>query len=317
MPKLLLSENREGWSAFYKLLLSLFRFLAPFLKAADLKPASRDLYRGTLRLLLVLLHDFPEFLSEYYFTLCDAIPPRCIQLRNIILSAYPPTLVLPDPHRSLVSDSISETGPIPPILSDFTSGLKTSDIKLYLDQYLLSRSGSSFLTSLKDRLRLSGVDDATDLYNLPLINSLVMYIGVSSVAQAKARSGSSLFVPSDPGVVLLKYLVSDLDAEGQHHLLSSIVLHLRYPNAHTHWFRSLLLHLFTEIQDDRFKEIMTKVLLERFVVHRPHPWGALVTFIELLRNPTYDFWSKDFIRVVPEVALLLESVARCIFPMIE
>jgi len=95
---------------------------------------------------------------------------------------------------------------------------------------------------------------------------------------------------------------------GQHHLLTSIVLHLRYPNAHTHWFSSLLLHLYVEVKDDRLKEITTRVLLERFVVHRPHPWGALVTFIELLHNPKYDFWSKDFIRIAPEVTLLLESV---------
>jgi len=95
---------------------------------------------------------------------------------------------------------------------------------------------------------------------------------------------------------------------GQHHLLTSIVLHLRYPNAHTHWFSSVLLHLFLEVNDDRFREVMTKVLLERFIVHRPHPWGALVTFIELLRNPKYDFWSKDFIRIGPEVTTLLESV---------
>lgn len=54
---------------------------------------------------------------------------------------------------------------------------------------------------------------------------------------------------------------------------------------------------------------MTKILLERFIVHRPHPWGALVTFIELLRNPKYDFWSKEFIRIAPEVTLLLESVS--------
>ena len=87
------------------------------------------------------------------------------------------------------------------------------------------------------------------------------------------------------------------------------MLHLRYPNAHTHWFSSLLLHLFLEVEDDRFREVMTKVLLERFIVHRPHPWGALVTFIELLHNTKYDFWSKDFIRVAPEVTLLLDSVS--------
>jgi CCR4-NOT transcription complex subunit 1 len=54
---------------------------------------------------------------------------------------------------------------------------------------------------------------------------------------------------------------------------------------------------------------MTKVLLERFIVHRPHPWGALVTFIELLRNSKYDFWTKEFVHIAPEVTLLLESVS--------
>lgn len=87
------------------------------------------------------------------------------------------------------------------------------------------------------------------------------------------------------------------------------MLHLRYPNAHTHWFSALVLHLFIEVNDDKFREVMTKVLLERFIVHRPHPWGALTTFIELLRNPKYEFWNKDFIRIAPEVSLLLESVS--------
>ena len=67
--------------------------------------------------------------------------------------------------------------------------------------------------------------------------------------------------------------------------------------------------LFLEVKNDPFREIMTKVLLERFLVHRPHPWGALVTFIELLRNPKYDFWNQDFIRIAPEVTLLLETVS--------
>lgn len=180
-----------------------------------MQPASRDLYRGSLRLLLVLLHDFPEFLSEYYFTLCDAIPQRCIQLRNVVLSAFPPSVMLPDPHlRDLKFESITEMGPIPPILSDFSSILKTGELRAYLDQYLLGRGSPSFLPSLKDRLRLPAVNDSSETYNLSLINSLVMYIGVSSVAQAKARSGSVLFVPSDPGAVALQYLASNLDTEG-------------------------------------------------------------------------------------------------------
>lgn len=89
-----------------------------------------------------------------------------------------------------------------------------------------------------------------------------------------------------------------------------MTLHLRYPNAHTHWFISLMLHLFTEIQDDRFKGILTRVLLEHLMVHRPHPWGVIVTFVELLRNPKYEFWSHGFIRVAPEITLIMESVCQ-------
>lgn len=225
MPKLLLAENREGWSAFHKLLLSLLKFLAPFLKESDLQLAARDLYRGTLRLLLVLLHDFPEFLSGYYFSLCDAIPYRCVQLRNIILSAFPLSIVLPDPHlRNVKFDSIPEMGPIPPISSDFASGLKSPELRNGLDQYLFNRGTPTFLASLKERLK-SAPEGPTESYNLSLFNSVVMYIGVSSVAQAKSRSGSPVFNPTEPGVIALQYLATNLDVEGKcGYLFSAIFL---------------------------------------------------------------------------------------------
>ena len=67
------------------------------------------------------------------------------------------------------------------------------------DRYLLNRGMPSSLPSLKDRLK-SKLDET---YNLSLINALVMFIEVSSVVQAKARSGSSLFISSNPGVIAL------------------------------------------------------------------------------------------------------------------
>ena len=53
----------------------------------ELADPVRILYRGTLRLLLVLLHDFPEFLADYHHSFCDFIPTTCVQLRNLILSS--------------------------------------------------------------------------------------------------------------------------------------------------------------------------------------------------------------------------------------
>lgn len=32
------------------------------------------------------------------------------------------------------------------------------------------------------------------------------------------------------------------------------------------------------------QEQITRVLLERLIVNRPHPWGLLITFIELIKN---------------------------------
>lgn len=46
------------------------------------------------------------------------------------------------------------------------------------------------------------------------------------------------------------------------------------------------------------------------MVNRPHPWGLLVTFIELIKNPAYKFWQHEFVHCAPEVEKLFESVAR-------
>ena len=97
MPKLLQVPGHQGWSHFQRLLVALLRLLEPYLRNAELTEAVRFLYKGTLRVLLVLLHDFPEFLCEYHFPLCDVVPPSCIQMRNLILSAFPRNMRLPDP----------------------------------------------------------------------------------------------------------------------------------------------------------------------------------------------------------------------------
>ena len=61
-------SSRNFWKC--KLLVSLLRFLEPYLRQAELTDSVRLLYRGTLRVLLVLLHDFPEFLCEFHFEIC-------------------------------------------------------------------------------------------------------------------------------------------------------------------------------------------------------------------------------------------------------
>jgi CCR4-NOT transcription complex subunit 1 len=63
------------------------------------------------------------------------------------------------------------------------------------------------------------------------------------------------------------------------------------------------------------QEQITRVLLERLIVNRPHPWGLLITFIELIKNPRYNFWQFKFTRCAAEIERLFDSVARsCMGP---
>lgn len=59
-----------------------------------------------------------------------------------------------------------------------------------------------------------------------------------------------------------------------------------------------------------FVFLLNRVLLERLIVNRPHPWGLLITFIELIKNPVFKFWNHEFVHCAPEIEKLFESVAR-------
>ncbi len=63
------------------------------------------------------------------------------------------------------------------------------------------------------------------------------------------------------------------------------------------------------LQNDIVQEQLTRVLLERLIVNRPHPWGLLITFIELIKNPRYNFWGLQFTHCAPEIERLFNSVA--------
>ncbi|KAI8372978.1 CCR4-Not complex component, Not1-domain-containing protein [Radiomyces spectabilis] len=312
MPKLLLTEGQKGWATFQKLLVCLFQFLVPFLRSVELRDTTRMLYRGTLRVLLVLLHDFPEFLCDYHYSLCDVIPASCIQLRNLILSAFPRNMRLPDPFTpNLKVDLLPEINQSPRILSDYITPLKVNHLKEDVDTFLESTSSAArqeFLRDFASRLRMT-TNEETDTnepeYNVPLINALVFYVGVTAI-------GNGTPVHQGAPMELYQYLLGALDSEGRYLFLSAIANQLRYPNSHTHYFSCVLLYLFAEGSKEVIKEQITRVLLERLIVNRPHPWGLLITFIELIKNPRYNFWNHSFTRCATDIERLFESVSRSI-----
>ena len=289
------------------LLVDLFEAMAPYLEdQSELKPAIRELYNGTLRVLLVLLHDFPEFLCDYHFAFCDVIPSSCIQLRNLILSAFPRAMRLPDPFTpDLKVDLLPEISQAPRILSDFTSALQHRNVKQDLDMYIQTRN-ATLLSKLTQKL-LSG-DSSSSRYNIRVMNALVLYVGTKAISELEQKNNNSMM--NSPPMAIFKHLSHELDAEGRYHFLNAMANQLRYPNSHSYYFSCAILFLFSEAKDDSVKEQITRVLLERLIVHRPHPRSLLYTLLELIRNKRYNFWSHSFTQCATEIERLFESVAR-------
>uniref|UniRef100_A0A7R9VR39 CCR4-Not complex component Not1 C-terminal domain-containing protein n=1 Tax=Chlamydomonas euryale TaxID=1486919 RepID=A0A7R9VR39_9CHLO len=191
-----LSAYGQGWVLYRTLLLSLFQFLEPYLRLADLPDSVRALYRGTLRLLLMLLHDFPEFLCEQHHCLCDAIPTSCVQMRNLVLSAFPRHMRLPDPFTpNLKVDMLPEIA-VAPRLSPHPDAQVPEPLRAAIDAYLHTRSPASLPSDLAKQLagpapEGSPPGTSPSGYNAPAINALALYIGSAASASAAAATAAA------------------------------------------------------------------------------------------------------------------------------
>ena len=311
MPKLLAIRNSELLAVYQTLLLSLLQFMEPYLRKVEMPESMKLLYKGCLRLLLVLAHDFPEFLCEFHFSLTEALPQSCVQLRNLILSAFPREIRMVDPFTpQLVVDQLPEIRQAPLVLSDFTIALlEAPEIKAELDSFIRRRQ-PPFLAKLSNYCQIKEKSEVR--YNVSFINSLVFYVGMQGVAQL--QNSENNVANSAPTDILIS-LLNNFDAEGRYIVLNAMANHLRYPNSHTHFFSSAILHIFSVTQIEAVQEQITRVLLDRLIVNRPHPWGLLITFVELIKNPRYDIWSHSFTRCDPEIEKLFERMARSAAPI--
>lgn len=309
LPNLLLAEGQKGWNIAHQLLVDYFLFLEPHLtKKGEIMTAPvKKLYEGTLRVLLVLLHDFPSFLAAYHLSLCNVIPPSCVQLRNLVLSASPKGMAPPDPFTpNLKIDLLPEISQSPVILSNVLGPIE--GFRNHLDAYLKDGQNRNFLAGLPTLLCKNGTNEVDP----PKVNSLILYIGVHALARL-SNSQVSLSRISTLEMDVLQKLM-DFDDRGRYACLNAIANQLRYPSSHTHYFSCVMLYLFSESKNIAVKEQITRVLLERLILHRPHPWGLLVTFIELIKNQAYGFWNYPFTRCATEIEKVFESVARSCMP---
>ncbi|KAI9476483.1 MAG: CCR4-Not complex component, Not1-domain-containing protein [Benjaminiella poitrasii] len=311
LPQLLVANDNNGALLCQKLIHALLMFLGPLLEEQELSQAAKMFYRGTLRVLVVLLHDFPEFLCHNYILFAQAIPHSCVQIRNLILSAFPHAMQLPDPFKpDLKLASLPESSEDPVYDQNYAIILNENDFKARIDEFVSNRDQTAFFQVLEKQIELSvdhhqqeRADEDVERHNTNMLCAFVLYIG------AKSLQLKDVTVEESPAFVAFNHLLTILEPKGRYTLLSAIADHLRYPNSHTCFFSSILLLLFSK-HPEATKEQVTRVLLERLIVNRPHPWGLLASFIELIKDPK--FWDHEFIRCSPDIERLFDNVSRSI-----
>lgn len=316
MPGLLRLPSEAGWERYCQLMQVMLRYVGELLSVPGL-PVAEHLYKGALRIMLLLYSDFPEFLAENYVHLCNAIPAHCVQLRNLVLCALPQSMSeLPDQFTiGLKVDRLDEMKKAPIISGNVFAPLERDGLKDVIDKTMqkgshLDDGASQICQILYNRPRPpGGPSSATGGLEMSELNALVLCIGQEALALGPAKIGAS-----SPHSELLSKLAQTLRPEARYHFLNAIANHIRYPNTHTNYFCKALLHIFgTERVDQQESEIrqqIVRVLLERLIGHRPHPWGISIVIMELDRNPNYKFWDLPFMAAAPDVRHQLSRIFK-------
>ena len=311
LPQLLRGPTSSR-AAFHRLMIAQLRFLSPLLRQNTLHDTTRLLYSSTLRLVLVLLHDFPEYLAEYHQSLCDVIPSICIQLRNLVLCAYPRPLRMPDPFGAgLRLVTWPDPKFMPTMHYDAQAIVRalspTPDVLERLDELVhTGQAPTGTGRMLADAFASPNAPD-TGRYNEILINAAVLYVAHTTLQSTKNHLLANRSV-HDPLVELYHAVLPEIEPEGRYLMLSAAASQLRYPSHHTAYFHALFVVLYTR-EEAFVREQILRVLLERVIVHRPHPWGLLYTFAQLLRTH-----SVPLPQAPPEIHAILEHMSKMLAP---
>ncbi|KAJ5390680.1 uncharacterized protein N7496_001748 [Penicillium cataractarum] len=313
MSDMLNMPERIGWAPYCEIMQALLSYIGEQLKAAEIHYVAKDLYKGVLRILLILHHDFPEFVAENHFQFCNVIPAHCAQLRNLVLSAYPSSFQkLPDPFREgLKVERLEEMREIPKIAGDIAAPLQQANIKQVIDTALQNDQASDAVVQQICDAIITPEPKETSLFYVPinvdvvLVNAMVLYIGQQGVEEHASKANTRSAFETSAHATLLEKLAQAMQPEARYYLLSAMANQLRYPNSHTYFFSFTILRLFgvdlSESDDSDIRQQIIRVLLERLIVHRPHPWGLIITLQELLQNRSYSFFRLPFIQAAPEV----------------
>jgi CCR4-NOT transcription complex subunit 1 len=301
LPAMLQSQGRTtgGWDTLLRLFGALFKFFTLASAEGEGSGTLREFYPGICRLMLMLHRDYPEFLIENHAVLNAMVPERISQLHNLINSAATHAVVAeqPDPfERGLKINRLEQVRQAPPVHTDHERMLRETNILQPVERAL---NGSADEISAV----LAAFDNEDGQVDTLLINVLILHVGI------RATASSTVFSATAPPAKFLERLLTEARPEVRFHILCALTNQLRYVNGHTQYFSTALVHMFS-VESDEIRQSLMNVFVNRLSMARPHPWGLLVTMLELIKNPAYDIWNFSWIKAHPQVENMLMTLVQ-------
>lgn len=290
---MLKSGNAKGQATYRELIGLSLSYFSESVCTGVPQPVLVDMFRGIFRNLLVLHHDFPEFLCTNYTYLCSRVAYEVPQLRNLILTSRPAAYQdLPDPMTpGLKIERLDEMRKSPELAADFDAVLLAENL-IDVIESALNKGGDSD-TAVKQinsvlEEKNSPSTMVAPLKSIEILNALVPFVGQSACANG------GKFDPSGAHAVFLTQLAYALTFEHRYYLASALADQIRFPNTHTDYFCKLLLNLWgsgtVTDQQRELREPLCRAIYERLAVQRPHPWGLTILAVELQQNSSLGFW---------------------------
>lgn len=318
LPEMLRLSDKKGWKNLMILMMDLFLFLDKYTKKNSVSDAVSVIYKGALRIMLAISNDYPEFLIENHYELMNALPQTYFQLKNVILSAIPRGISIPNPFdQNVHMKDMPECQTVPNVYYDPVADLR--NLKKPVDNYLRIPSSSLLRTVVnglysdeKHRKNCLGYEAVS--VNQKLIRAIVLHTGIEAGLENEKTSSNAIFNTKSSYYTLLFEIIKEGKAEIKYQMIQSIIEQLRYPNIHTYWFSFVIKEMFIskewDDQLDIVRELILRVLLERLIVNKPHTWGVTMMMHTLITNKDVEILELECVKSQSEVQLIFKQLIK-------
>lgn len=292
MRSLLWRKKNENWQNYTMLLNGLMLFFKEAKTQSPgfhMTPQVNKFYKATLFFLLVLTHDFPEYVSDQNEFILEEVPDSFTQIRNIILSAAPSSVKMPPPRKAGMNLSkIEEDIPkLPNLPYKIENRVCSVNLNVRLAHFF-QRMEAREIENIRDLLYLFDFSGKSTV-NRKLVKSFTLYTAyfVHSKVQSNRNMKKMRSLRKETYKLFLTLLLKDEPALREV-LINSFVDNLRFCDFYTVYFIQLLGFIVTDSENLYLEELVFRIVFERFLVGDLHPWG-LTTAIFYLFNVSNEF----------------------------